>query len=141
MTVAGPAPRPCESCPYRRDAPSGMWDAREYEKLPAYDRDTAFQPAELFLCHQNGAADDRARLCAGWVGCHGYELLALRLAGIRGEMADAELRSAFDYRSPVALFDSGAAAAEHGMKNIENPDSAALAAMDKIEARRADVRY
>ena len=140
MTVAGPAPRPCESCPYRRDAPSGLWDVREYEKLPAYDRDTAFQPAELFLCHQNSADGGRVRLCAGWVGCHGYELLALRLAGIRGELSDAELRSVFEYRSPVPLFDSGAAAAEHGVKNIKNPDGAATAAMDKIQARRADIR-
>lgn len=140
MTVAGPAPRPCESCPYRRDAPSGVWAAAEYVKLLAYDLDTAFQPKLLFLCHQNIAEGDRARLCAGWVGCHGGELLALRLAGVSGEMSDADLRASFDYRSPVSLFDSGAAAAEHGVKNIENPDSAALAAMDKIQARRADIR-
>lgn len=140
MTVAGPAPRPCESCPYRCDAPSGLWDASEYEKLVAYDSDTAYQPPNLFLCHQNSAQDDRARLCAGWVGCHGEELLALRLAGARREMADTELRAAFEYRSPVPLFESGAAAAEHGVKNIDNPDSAALVAMDKIRSRRADIR-
>ncbi len=139
-SVAGPAPRPCASCPYRCDAPSGLWAASEYEKLLAYDLDTALQPAALFVCHQNNAEDDRARLCAGWVGCHGAELLALRLAGVRGEMADAELRAAFDYRSPVPLFASGAAAAEHGVRNIENPDDAALAAMDKIRARRVDIR-
>ncbi len=140
MTVAGPAPRPCDSCPYRRDAPSGLWAAGEYEKLLAYDFDTAYQPAALFMCHQNCAEDDRARLCAGWVGCHGGELLALRLAGVRGELSDSDLRAAFEYRSPVPLFASGAAAAEHGVKSIENPDSAALAAMDKIQARRADIR-
>lgn len=140
MTVAGPAPRACESCPYRRDAPSGVWDASEYEKLLAYDLDTAYQPTALFLCHQNSAGDDRARLCAGWVGCHGVELLALRLAGAQGEMTESDLRAAFDYRSPVALFTSGEAAAEHGLKNIENPDGAALAAMAKIQARRADCR-
>lgn len=139
-SVAGPAPRPCESCPYRRDAPSGLWAAREYEKLLEYDHDTALQPTALFMCHQNSAGDDRARVCAGWVGCHGAELLALRLAGVLGEMTDSELRSALDYRSPVPLFTSGAAAAAHGMKDIENPDDAALAVMDKIRARRADIR-
>ena len=55
-------------------------------------------------------------------------------------MTDSELRSALDYRSPVPLFTSGAAAAAHGMKDIENPDDAALAVMDKIRARRADIR-
>lgn len=28
-----PSPRLCESCPYRRDVPSGIWDRSEYAKL------------------------------------------------------------------------------------------------------------
>lgn len=82
--VRGPAPQPCASCPYRRDVASGIWAAEEYAKLPAYDTDTPFQPANLFLCHQTSAGDPRARVCAGWVGCHGSDLLALRLAASRG---------------------------------------------------------
>ncbi len=138
--VTGPAPRPCSSCPYRCDAPSGLWAAVEYEKLVAYDRDTANQPTNLFLCHQTNAGDEGARLCAGWVGCHGENLLALRLAAARGELAAADLRSVFEYCSPVALFRSGADAAAHGMTNIDNPDPAACEMIEKIRARRTDLR-
>lgn len=26
--------QPCDTCPYRQDAPSGLWSASEYAKLP-----------------------------------------------------------------------------------------------------------
>ncbi|MGS2619304.1 DUF6283 family protein [Micromonospora sp. LZ34] len=78
--IRGPATAPCGTCPYRRDVPSGVWDAAEYAKLPAYDQPTARQPGGLFLCHQ---AD--GRVCAGWAGCHDTDnLLALRLAALQG---------------------------------------------------------
>jgi hypothetical protein len=31
--LIGPRRRPCSSCPYRRDVPSGLWSAEEYDKL------------------------------------------------------------------------------------------------------------
>lgn len=139
--VAGPAPRPCGSCPYRRDAPSGVWAAVEYSKLVNYDADTAYQPTDLFLCHQTGAEDNQARLCAGWVGCHGEELLALRLAAARGELTGADLEATFGYRSPVPLFSSGAEAAAHGVRDIANPDHDARVAIAKIASRRVDLRW
>ncbi|MFD7961193.1 DUF6283 family protein [Streptomyces zaomyceticus] len=40
-----PAPRPCASCPYRRDVPSGVWSRGDYVKLPLYDGPTWTQPA------------------------------------------------------------------------------------------------
>lgn len=133
-----PASRPCASCPYRLDVPSGIWAAEEYAKLPAYDRPTAEQPTSLFLCHQTGRDDPRARLCAGWVGCHGDELLALRLAVCRGDVDGADVGLAFD--SPVPLFASGTEAAAHGVRDIDAPGVAAVVAIDKIAARRTDVR-
>lgn len=27
-----PRPRPCRSCPYRRDCPSGVWAAETYDR-------------------------------------------------------------------------------------------------------------
>ncbi|WP_067904162.1 DUF6283 family protein [Nocardia vaccinii] len=78
--IGPPAPRPCSSCPYRRDAPSGVWDAEEYEKLRLYDLDMAFQPPRLFQCHQADFDSGVRRLCAGWAGCHGSELLGLCVA-------------------------------------------------------------
>jgi hypothetical protein len=47
--------RPCPTCPYRRDVPSGIWQASEYSKLPRYDNDVPDQLAAgatgLFYCH------------------------------------------------------------------------------------------
>lgn len=134
--VGGPAPNPCASCPYRCDVPSGIWAAEEYDKLAAYDADTAYQPPNLFLCHQTGADDAQARLCAGWVGCHGDELLALRLAACRGSLTGDALEAAFTYSTDVPLFASGAAARAHGVRDIESPDPTAVRAMAKIARRR-----
>lgn len=130
----GPAPRPCTSCPYRRDVPSGIWAPTEYAKLIAYDADTALQPPNLFLCHQRAQDDEAARLCAGWVGCHGAELLALRLALHRGQVA-AEV---MEYTSPVPLFTSGAEAAIHGVRDHYAPGRRARTAIGKVAARRSD---
>ena len=45
------------------------------------------------------------------------------------------------YHTDVALFDSGAAAAEHGERDIEHPGEEALALVAKIAASRADVGW
>lgn len=138
--VRGPAPRPCQSCPYRRDVPSGVWAASEYAKLGAYDRDTAAQPAEMFLCHQNPPESAQSRLCAGWVGCHGDQLLALRLAGARRDLPPEVVRAAMNYISPVPLFESGAAAARHGVRDLVAPGQPASAVIDAIVRRRPDMQ-
>lgn len=136
--IKGSAPRPCESCPYRRDVPSGVWSANEYAKLRDYDGETWEQPPGVFQCHQTGPEDDgKARLCAGWVGCHGQELLALRLAVSRGDV-DPEV---MNYHTDVELFGSGTEAAEHGEADIEYPGEEAQALVAKIAANRADVTW
>jgi uncharacterized protein DUF6283 len=139
MPLRGPAPNPCDSCPYRRDVPAGIWAAEEYQRLPRYDRDMAYQPPHVFLCHQNEAAPG-SRLCAGWVGCHHPDqLLGVRLAVISGRLSGADATTTLAYTTRVPLFDSGAQAADHGLSGIDNPDPAARAAIAKIVARRPDV--
>ena len=137
---AGPAPRPCASCPYRQDVPSGIWAASEYAKLTAYDEPTYSQPTGLFLCHQHDRNDDRARVCAGWAGCHdGDHLLALRIA-VSAEEITAETADAIrDYVSPTPLFASGVEAAAHGVREICTPGPDACTAINKISRRRADI--
>lgn len=127
-----PAPRPCESCPYRSDVPAGIWAPEEYDKLPRYDEPTYAQPAQVFLCHQRDG-----RVCAGWAGCHdGNQLLALRLAGINGSMMPDDIAATVEYRSPAPIFDSGAAAAAHGQSGIDRPDERARRAIGKLTWRR-----
>jgi hypothetical protein len=106
---------PCGSCPYRKDVPSGIWSAREYDKLPAYDGEMVEQimggAHAPFFCHQRDG-----NLCAGWVACHGaVDLAALRLTRYRIDPA------VFDYKSPVPVFASGAEARAHGIRDIERP--------------------
>lgn len=121
-----PRKTPCPSCPYRRDVPSGIWAASEYEKLPLYDGTTGEQAVkgafQLFDCHQTDG-----HLCAGWVGCHDME----ESLAVRFHHREVD-PSVYTYVSPVPLFASGAEAAEHGMRDLEDPSPDARAAQSKI---------
>ncbi|MBS1693138.1 MAG: hypothetical protein JST91_13060 [Actinobacteria bacterium] len=76
-------------------------------------------------------------MCAGWVGCHGSDLLALRLAAARGIVDGTDLDGTRTTTS-VPLFSSGAAAAAHGLRDIDTPGAPARKAMTKIADRRSD---
>jgi hypothetical protein len=137
VTINPPAPKPCESCPYRKDVPSGVWSEGEYRKLPRYDLPTAEQPHSSFQCHQTDQKSPRKRLCAGWVACHGSELLSLRLEVAMGQVDPSVL----DYGTPTPVFGSGEEACAHGVKDIEHPGKKARALVRKISASRADVQF
>lgn len=127
--VLHPRKRPCSSCPFRRDCPSGLWAAAEYGSLAAYVGDTGQQAMAgavgVLRCHQG-----RDELCAGWCAVHGNdESLALRMAAAAGLADPDEVR---DYTTDVPLFSSGAEAAEHGKRDIRHPSAAARAAGAKI---------
>lgn len=119
--------RPCAFCPYRRDVPSGVWATEEYDVLRRFDGDIADQAAagavRPFACHASPEC-----LCAGWVGHRDpTDLLALRI----GVCHDLD-PSVMDYRTDVPLWESGAAAADHGQADIDNPDDRAAAAVRKL---------
>lgn len=124
------AKAPCKTCPYRKDVPSGLWAKEEYEKLKAYDGEIADQLQKgavgRFDCHQRDG-----QMCAGWIATHKPEnLLALRLAtDIAPEV--------FEYVSPVPVFESGAAAAKHGMRDIKRPRVEARKAIERLSRKRA----
>lgn len=135
-----PAPRPCDSCPYRVDAPSGIWEESEYRKLPPYDAPTGYQPLKVFRCHQLDREASRSRVCAGWAGCHdGDELAALRIAVREGFMTAEVAEAIRDYVSPVPLFRSGAEAAAHGLAQLATPGPDAVEAVAKIKRVRTDL--
>ncbi|MFE4869595.1 DUF6283 family protein [Streptomyces sp. NPDC056682] len=135
-----PAPRPCDSCPYRRDVPSGIWAHHEYEKLRHYDAPTPEQPTALFQCHQADHDSDARRLCAGWAGCHdGAHLLALRTALLGDRINASTYQAAVEYVSPVPLFASGSEAAAHGQAGIDHPNDEANHLITKISRTRRDL--
>ncbi|GAB3943727.1 hypothetical protein GCM10029976_066770 [Kribbella albertanoniae] len=141
-TTQPPAPRPCESCPYRQDVFSGLWDREEYEKLPRYDVDTPAQPSKLFLCHQTGPDHPSVRICAGWAGCHdGDNLLALRYALAQDRIDATTYQASIGYTSPVPVFTSGAEAAAHGLTDINNPGPGARQILAKLSRTRSDLSY
>ncbi|MFD0432042.1 DUF6283 family protein [Streptomyces zhihengii] len=81
-----------------------------------------------------------SRVCAGWAGCHGRELLAPRIALLSGKIDADTFTEIVDYQSPVPLFDSGTQAALHGQTDIEKPDQDAQRLINKVTRARTDLR-
>jgi hypothetical protein len=126
--VIRPRAKPCGSCPYRCDVPSGVWSPEEYAKLPRYDGDTGQQADRVFLCH---TGDNTA--CAGWLGhADAGNLLAVRLGIAMGKLDPA----CATYKTKVPLFASGREAAEHGLREVDSPDSDAVDLIRKLERKK-----
>lgn len=126
------APRPCSTCPYRKDTPVGIWHPEEYEKLRGFDAD-AFPPSiATFHCHQENATGVPTA-CRGWVSCHGFDSVAIRLAVMRGSLTVEQVESP----CPVELYASGAEAAEAGLAGVPLPSAAAVKEMGKLARRGA----
>lgn len=126
---AKPRKNPCASCPFRKNVPSGIWDETEYQKLATYDGEMHEQSATAsFMCHQEDGC-----VCSGWLAYRNPEdMLAVRLGLILGELD----KSCLDYTTDVPLFETGAAAAEHGMKQYTAPGQDAARAISKITRKR-----
>ncbi len=127
--------QPCVTCPYRLDAPSGLWAAEEYAKLPGYDGPAGQQALTgalgAFHCHSTPE-----RVCAGWAGYRApRDLLAVRLGVLSGSLDE----SALSYTCPVPLHPTGAAAAEHGLRDLGHPGEDAVSAAAKVR-RLIDAR-
>lgn len=130
--IKRPAPRPCGTCPYRCDVPSGVWAEEEYEKLPDYDNEIHAQPPSVFMCHQQDG-----RLCAGWAAVHdmGHNL-GLRLAVAMGMLDEDEADATIVYTTDVELWPDGQTARDFGVQEIIEPSMAAMKAVAKLERKR-----
>ncbi len=132
------APNPCNTCPYRRDVPAGIWAANEYEKLPQYDGDAIDMIGSIFHCHQENATGIDT-VCRGWLSVHA-DSVPVRVAVMQGwltpEQRDAEVN--------VPLFASGAEACKAGLAGVKTPDEAACLAVEKLAkkfAKRGEVSW
>lgn len=82
------------------------------------------------MCHLDG----EKHVCAGWLGhAEPSELLAVRIGIIRGDLHPA----CAEYETDVPLFESGAAAAAHGTRDIYAPSEAAVSTIEKVTRARA----
>lgn len=123
---------PCGTCPYRKDVPSGIWSAEEYRKLPEYDKETGQQPFGVFLCHQQDG-----RVCAGWAAVHNMDhCLALRIAVPFGHMTTEVADAVREYETRVPLFETGTAAAAHGLRGIKRPSLKARRMIEALVKRK-----
>jgi hypothetical protein len=123
------APRPCTTCPYRRDTPAGIWHPDEYHKLVAYDDEPG--PFETFHCHQENATGVPT-VCRGWLSVH-PDSVAVRLAIARGALT-VEQR---DAPPMVDLYISGTEARDAGLAGVENPSTAARVAIRRLTRKGA----
>jgi hypothetical protein len=131
--LSKPRKRPCASCPYRKDVPSGVWHEEEYDKLPNYDGEIGEQIEKEgytpFGCHQGDGS-----ICSGWLGHRDpLDLIAVRLGISNGQLDP----SCAEYTTTVPLFESGAEASEHGKREIEHPSDKAIATSEKIVRKRS----
>jgi Family of unknown function (DUF6283) len=126
----------CTACPYRRDVPSGVWAASEYDKLADYDGETFDQPVGVFHCHATTEF-----ICHGWAVVHGrqeHDLLGLRLLAGMGGFDFAQLDEVEEH---APLFSSGAEAAEHGKRDIKNPSAAAKEVVRRLGDKYERLRF
>lgn len=92
--------RPCENCPYRKDAPRKLWHRSEFERLLATEDDDI---GATFACHKHIdlPANERG-LCAGWLlnqKARGVPSIMLRILLLQ----DGAVRKAFDKVTGVGL--------------------------------------
>lgn len=73
--------KPCPSCPWRKDAPTGRFKASAFRRLA----DTAYDQSEhVFQCHDS--PDDKPFLCAGFLERGAEHNLAVRIAYMTGRL-------------------------------------------------------
>src|SRR5678810_131628 len=126
------APNPCTSCPYRKDTPSGVWSAEEYEKLRCYDPGPHGQVSmvtALFLCHHSPYIDGET-LCKGWLSVH-QDGIAVRMAQMNGHCTPEQVGAEPD----MPLYSSGNEAADAGQRAIKRPGKKARSMIDKLTKR------
>ncbi len=86
--MAAPAKlrRPCESCPWRVDAPRGYWDPQHFVDIWKNCQDDG---TNVMLCHKANALPKKERggvPCQGWVRVMGFDAIGVRLLVMRGSV-------------------------------------------------------
>lgn len=133
------APNPCDTCPYKRDTPPGIWSREEYEKLRTFDTVKRFLPgnphpvylptaeiATVFHCHQENRTGADT-VCRGWVGTHNDSVF-VRFAMMRGVLRPGDV----PYGVDPTLYATGTEACEAGLAGVEEPSDEAQEKMDKL---------
>ena len=120
----------CDTCPYLKATPSGIWSEEEYRKLPKYD-DNESLTLSIFHCHQENATGVPT-VCRGWVST-ARESISVRLGVLQGLIAVEDLPNGLE----DAYYSSGHEACEAGLRDIDDPSEEALELLNKLLRRGA----
>jgi len=94
--------KPCDNCPWRKDAPVGLWHPSHFEDIWTGCQDDGLR---TMLCHKATALpeDERGRLpCQGWARVMGLDAIGVRLALINETLTLEEVED----RDTPPLFES-----------------------------------
>jgi hypothetical protein len=97
--------RPCESCPWRVDAPRGYWDPQHFIDIWQSCQDDG---TSIMLCHKSNALSKEERSsvpCQGWIRAMGFSAIGVRILAMQDRITTEEV----DDRDGPELFPSFAA--------------------------------
>jgi hypothetical protein len=83
--------RPCESCPWRVDAPRGYWDPQHFVDIWRNCKDDGMH---VMLCHKSTALpkEERGEIpCQGWIRVMGFSAIGVRLLALRNAVTPEEV--------------------------------------------------
>lgn len=105
--------RPCDACPWRKDAVPGRFTEERWAALVATSdtgRGSAGLGDPLFACHKTEEGAERA--CAGWLAQEGGGHIAVRVAVVQGHLPVEALTPGKDWPE---LHETFAQAAAHDL--------------------------
>ena len=91
--------KPCNNCPYRKDAPLQHWHKSEYEKLKQSETDNMF--GAIYNCHKKNGS-----VCIGWLikqDENRFPSISLRISLSKNNITREYLDK---LKSPSELYDS-----------------------------------
>jgi Family of unknown function (DUF6283) len=82
--------KPCDNCPWRRDALPGYWDPQHFRDIWQSCQDDG---QALMLCHKSKPGEKVNIPCAGYVIVVGYESIGVRIATTLGRLNPEEYKT------------------------------------------------
>lgn len=85
--------KPCDNCPWRRDAPREYWDPTHFAEIWRNCQDDGLH---VMLCHKanampKGTPENEKPICQGWVRVMGFSAIGVRIAAMNGHVTVEEV--------------------------------------------------
>jgi hypothetical protein len=77
--------KPCNNCPWRKDAPQGYWHPDHFTDIHQQCRGDGYH---VMLCHKSKPNEGQGRgqriPCAGWIAVEGFDAVGVRMLSAMG---------------------------------------------------------